>query len=131
MKKYKLLKLFGMTILTMMTLIIFTFIEVAFYSYVINPNQPISVYEQHAKFSAPIVAGLGGFAIFFLVARYWKKKNYSNLLTLVLLFPLIYTTFDLIILLIEGSAQWQSFIFIFILASGAKFLGSCLGYRIG
>ena len=131
MKKYKLLKLFGMTILTMVTLIIVSFIEVVFYSYVINPNQSISVYEQHAKFSAPIVSGLGGFAIFFLIARYWKKKKYSNLFKLVLLFPLIYIIFDLIILLIIGSAEWQSFIFIFILANGAKFLGSYSGYKIG
>jgi hypothetical protein len=75
MKKYIILKLIGLAILTMITLVIISFLEVAVYSYLINPGQEQSVYEAHAEVSAPYISGIFGFTIFFLVARYWKKKE--------------------------------------------------------
>ncbi|MFZ1527738.1 MAG: hypothetical protein WAT19_03245 [Ferruginibacter sp.] len=129
MKKISILKLIGIVILTMLTLIACAILEVAIYSYLINPNQPMEVYQQHAKFSAPIVAGVGGFIIFFLVTRYWKRKKTGNLNQLVFLYPFVYTILDLIVVLIDGSANWSTFIYVFLLASGAKFLGSYLGAK--
>jgi hypothetical protein len=130
MKKYIILKLLGLAILTMITLVIISILEVIVYSYVVNPGQINSVYENHAQFSAPFISGIFGFIIFFLIARYWKKKGYQNLFKLVILFPLIYVLLDLTIIIIDGTVQWSSFISIFILANGAKFLGSYLGYKL-
>ena len=130
MKKNIVLKLIGLAVLTMITLVIISILEVTIYSYVINPGQEVSVYEEHAKFSAPFISGIFGFIVFFLIARYWKKKAFENLSKLVFIFPLIYVLLDLTIITIEGSVQWSSFILIFILANGAKFLGSYLGYTL-
>jgi uncharacterized membrane protein (UPF0136 family) len=94
MKKYIILKLIGLAILTMVTLVVISFIEVAVYSYLINPEQTESVYEAHAELSAPYVSGIFGFVVFFLVARYWRKKGYDNSLKLAILFPVIYIGFS-------------------------------------
>lgn len=128
MKKYTILKLIGLAILTMITLVIISFIEVAVYSYLINPGQEQSVYEAHANFSAPYISGIFGFIVFFLVARYWKKKEYPNVLKLAILYLLIYVLLDIIIITAAG-VKWSDFFLIFAIANTAKFLGSFLGYK--
>jgi hypothetical protein len=129
MKKYTILKLTGLAILTMITLVIISVLEVTLYSYFVNPGHDVSIYEAHAESSAPFISGIFGFIIFFLVARYWKKKRYPDLFKLIILFPLIYVLLDIVVLLLAGTGQWSNFILIFIFANGAKFLGSYLGYR--
>ena len=129
MKKYVILKLIGLAILTMITLVIISFIEVAVYSYLINPGQEQSVYEAHAEITAPYISGIFGFIIFFLIARHWKKKDYQNLLKLIFIFPLIYVLLDIIIIMAAG-VKWSDFFLIFAIANGAKFLGSYLGYKL-
>ena len=129
MKKYIHIKLIGLAILTMMVLIILSFLEVAVYSYLINPGQEQSVYEAHANTSAPYISGIFGFIVFFLVARYWNKKEYPNVFKLAILFPLIYVLLDIIIISAAG-VKWSDFILIFALANTAKFLGSYLGYKL-
>lgn len=129
MKKHIVLKLIGLAILTMITLVIISFIEVAVYSYLINPGQENSVYEAHAEFSAPYISGIFGFIVFYLILRHWKKKQYQNLLKLTFLFPLIYVLLDIIIISAAG-VKWSDFILIFSIANGAKFLGSYLGYKL-
>ena len=79
MKQYIVFKLIGLAILTMITLVSISILEVVVYSYVVNPGQAVSVYETHAKFSAPFISGIFGLIIFFLIIRYWKKKKYENL----------------------------------------------------
>jgi hypothetical protein len=129
MKKFIIPKLIGMAMLTMITLIVISFIEVAVYSYLINPGQEQSVYEAHANSSAPYISGIFGFIVFFLVARYWKKKEYTNVFKLAILFPLIYVLLDIIILTAAG-VKWSDFILIFVVANTAKFLGSYSGYKL-
>lgn len=129
MKKYIILKLFGLALLTMVTLVIISFIEVAVYSYLINPGQEDSVYEAHANSSAPYISGIFGFIVFYLIARYWKKKEYPNVFKLAVLFPLIYILLDIIIITAAG-VKWADFILIFAIANTAKFLGSYLGYKL-
>src|SRR5687767_13556225 len=129
MKKYVILKLTGLAILTMITLVIISFLEVAVYSYLINPGQEESVYEAHANVSAPYISGIFGFIIFFLVARHWKKKGYQNVSKLIFLFPLIYVLLDIIIITAAG-VKWSDFFLIFLIANAAKFLGSYLGYKL-
>lgn len=129
MKKYIIFKLIGLAILTMITLVIISFLEVAVYSYLINPGQVESVYEAHANISAPYISGIFGFIVFFLVTRYWKKKEYQNVFRLVILYPLIYVLLDITIITAAG-VKWTDFILIFAIANTAKFLGSYLGYKL-
>jgi hypothetical protein len=129
MKKYMILKLIGLAFLTMVTLVIISFLEVAIYSYLINPGQEQSVYEAHAEVSAPYISGIFGFILFFLVARYWKKKKYPDVFQLVILFPVIYILVDIIIISAAG-VKWSEFFVIFAMANTAKFLGSYLGYKL-
>lgn len=129
MKKYIILKLIGLAILTMITLVIISFLEVAVYSYLINPGQDQSVYEAHANISAPYISGIFGFIFFFLVTRHWKKKEYPNVLKLVILYPLIYVLLDIVIITAAG-VKWSDFIIIFAITNTAKFLGSYLGYKL-
>lgn len=129
MKKYLILKLVGLVLLTMITLVIISFAEVAVYSYLINPNQEQSVYEAHANTSAPYISGIFGFIVFFLVARYWKKKEYPDVFKLIILFPLIYLVLDVIIITAAG-VNWTDFFLIFAIANSSKFLGSFLGYKL-
>jgi len=129
MKKYVILKLIGLAILTMITLVIMSFIEVAVYSYLINPGQEQSVYEAHANASAPYISGIFGFIVFYLVARYWQKKGYQNVFKLAILFPLMYILLDIIIITAAG-VKWSDFFLIFAIANAAKFLGSFLGYKL-
>ena len=128
MKKYIVFKLIGLAILTMTTLVIISILEVTVYSYVINPGHDSNVYEAHATVSAPYISGIFGFIIFFIVARYWKKKGYYNVSKLIWLFPLVYVLLDIVVLL-SASVKWSEFFLIFLLANGAKFLGSYLGYK--
>ena len=130
MKKYIVLKLIGLAVLTMITLVVISVLEVTLYSYVINPGHKVSFYEKHAEFSAPYISGIFGFIVFFLIARHWKKKGYNNVFKLIILFPFIYVMLDLVIILSAGTVKWSSFIFIFLLANGAKFIGSYLGYKL-
>jgi hypothetical protein len=123
------LKLLGLAVLTMITLVIISFLEVAVYSYLINPGHEQSAYEEHANSSAPYISGIFGFIIFFLVARYWKRKGYPNAFKMAILFPLIYVLLDILIITAAG-VKWADFILTFAIANTAKFLGSYLGYKL-
>ncbi len=128
MKRYVIPKLIGLVILTMIVLVALSFAEVAVYSYLIYPAQAQSVYEAHANLSAPYISGIFGFIIFFLVARYWARKEYPNAFKLAILFPITYIVLDSIIITAAG-VKWSDFILIFAIANTAKFLGSYLGYK--
>ncbi len=130
MKKYVVLKLIGLSVLVMITLVVISILEVAVYSYIINPGQEVSVYEVHAESTAPYISGIFGFILFFLVTRHWKKNEYPNVSRLAIFFPLTYLLMDIVIILLAGTVQWESFIVIFVLANAAKFLGSYLGYKL-
>lgn len=129
MKKYLVPKLAGLALLTMITLVIISIIEVAVYAYLVNPGQEDSFYDAHAMISAPYISGIFGFIVFFLVARYWKKKRYENGPKLVFLFPLTYLLLDLVIIVSFG-VDWSEFFLTFLIANGAKFLGSFSGYKL-
>lgn len=131
MTRYLLPKLIGLALLTMVVLILLSFLEVAIYSYLINPGHDEAFYEAHAFESAPWISAIFGFVIFFLVARYWKRKGYSNLPRLIILFPVVYVLLDIVVITTAGAGQWSSFIWIFLIANGAKFLGSFAGYKWG
>ncbi len=62
-----------------------TFLWVAIYSYVINPDQPMSVYEEHAQRSGPWVSIIAGFVIFYAVSR-WIARSVPTALALFVVF---------------------------------------------
>src|SRR5688572_24155891 len=128
MKKYTIPKLIGLAILAMATLVIISIIEVAIYSYLINPGHDEAFYDAHAMISAPYISGIFGFIVFFLMARYWKKKGYENAFRLAMLFPLVYVLLD-VVLLTSFGVNWADFFLIFLIANTAKFLGSYLGNK--
>lgn len=115
--------------LSMVTLVLISFLEVAIYSYFIRPGQEQSAYEAHANYSAPYISAVFGFIIFFFVSRYWKKREYPNAFQLAMLFPFIYILMDSIIITV-ADVKWSDFLLIFLIANVAKFLGSFLGYRL-
>jgi uncharacterized protein with PQ loop repeat len=127
LKKYTILKLLGVVLLTMISLVIISFAEVAIYSYLINPGHEVAVYDAHATASAPWISGIFGFIIFFLVVRYWGKKKYTNLLKLALGFVATYIVIDLIILFAFG-VDWNKYWIVFLAANGVKLLGALAGY---
>lgn len=129
MKKYRFLKLLGLALLTMVVLVLLSFIEVAVYSYLINPGQSAAAYDEHANASAPWISGIFGFIVFFLVVRYWAIRKYEGLLSLTRLFVLAYITLDLLILIGFG-VSWDEYYLIVLLASGAKILGALTAYYL-
>ncbi|MDQ3142134.1 MAG: hypothetical protein M3Q56_07795 [Bacteroidota bacterium] len=129
MTKYRILKLTGIAILTMILLVIISIVEVAIYSMIINTGQAMTVYDTHAEFSAPWVSGIFGFVIFFLVVRYWIKKQHTNILNSTFLYWIIYVTLDLIVILSFG-VNWSEILLTFILANSAKLFGGLAAYKL-
>ena len=126
MKKYRYLKLAGLVLLTMVVLMILSFIEVAIYSYLVNPGHDAAFYDAHAMASAPWISGIFGFIIFFFVVRYWARKNYDSL-KLCLLFFLTYLIIDFIIVT-AFAVSWKDYLLVFVIANGAKLLGGLAGH---
>lgn len=130
MQRYTLLKLFGLTLLTQVVLMGISFVEVFIYSITFKPGQDESFYEAHAMVSAPWISGIFGFILFFLVVRYWTRKNLPNAAKLALLYPLVYVTWDLLIVMLIGVPDWLDFLPIFVSANAAKLAGSLGGHYL-
>lgn len=130
MQRFRIFKLIGLVIATMIVLVSLSFLEVAVYSMLINTGQDPGFYEAHAQLTAPWVSGIGGFIVFFLVVRYWSKKSFHKVGQLAALYPTTYLLIDLVIILTAADVEWGSFIFIFISANGAKYMGSLLAYKL-
>ena len=127
MKKYRFLKLIGIALLCMISLVLVSFFEVFIFS-LFNPGHEQAFYEAHAQVSAPWVSGIFGCILLFLIVRYWSKRSYADLFQLALLLPITYVLVDVVVLLAVGGIDWSSFYLTFILANGGKFLGSLGAY---
>ena len=127
MKKYRLLKLLGLALATMVTLVAISVIEVTIYSYFIKPGQQQAFYDEHANLSAPWISGIFGFIVFFSVVRHWCRKKYDDLLQLAVLFVLTYIVLDIIILF-AFQVNWNEIYPIFLIANGAKLMGALTAY---
>jgi hypothetical protein len=68
--------------------VVAAFAWVAIYSHVLNPGQPMSVYESHAQASGPWVSIIAGFPIFYLASR-WIAKSVPAALALYAIFLLM------------------------------------------
>lgn len=102
------------------------FLWVAFYSYVINPGQPLAVYQQHAQVSGPWVSIIAGFIIFYAASR-WVARSVPTAMALFVIFLVIDG-----LLLVLASAQADAALFVLAGASYATKLIACyLGGRHG
>jgi hypothetical protein len=120
------LKLAGLAFLLHIILIIISVLEVAFYSYLVNPGQTKEVYEAHAMRSGPYISAIFGSLLIFLWMRRTATKDPLNVKLVAIALPLLYIGLDVIILLLSG-INWSEHYGVFLWANGAKVLAACLG----
>jgi hypothetical protein len=99
---------------------------VAIYSYVLNPGQPMTVYEQHAQASGPWVSIIAGFPIFYFASR-WIARSLPTALALFGVF----LTLDVLLLLLMGGRSAIVILWLIGLSYATKLLACYLGGRHG
>ena len=112
----------GGAVIAEVLLVASAFAWVAVYSYVINPNQPLAVYEQHALDSGPWVSILAGVPLFYAVAR-WIARDRPTALA----FCTIVLVFDAIVLIWAGSTGPGLPLWIVALSYGSKLMAVWFG----
>jgi hypothetical protein len=99
---------------------------VAIYSHVLNPGQPMTVYEQHAQASGPRVSIIAGFPIFYFASR-WIARSLPTALALFGVF----LTLDLLLLLLMGGRSAIAILWLIGLSYATKLLACYLGGQHG
>lgn len=99
---------------------------VAIYSHLLNPGQPMTVYEQHAQASGPWVSIIAGFPIFYFASR-WIAKSLPTALALFGVFLAI----DVLLLLLMGGQAASAILWLSGLSYATKLLACYLGGRHG
>lgn len=120
------LKLTGLAFLLHVVLIIISVLEVAFYSYLINPGQSMDVYHEHAMMLGPYVSSIFGSLLIFLWVRRTAAKDPQNLMHVAIALPLLYIALEVIILVVSG-INWTDHYGVFLWANGVKLLAGYLG----
>jgi hypothetical protein len=100
------------------------FVWVAIYSHVINPDQSIDVYRQHAQASGPWVSIFGGFPIFFGVSR-MVTRNVPTALAMFAIFLVI----DVVLLTVSPGPFTAAFLGLAATSYVTKLLACYLGGR--
>lgn len=116
----------GGALLAEIAQIIASVLWVAVYSYVLNPGQPISVYEQHAQTSGPWVSILAGFPIFYAASR-WVARSLPTGLALFGVFLVL----DGTLLLLMDAQIAKEILWLVVLSYATKLLACYLGGRHG
>lgn len=62
------------TIAAELILVAATVLWVAFYSHVIDPGQPVAVYQRHAQTAGPWVSIVAGVVVFSALGRWWIRS---------------------------------------------------------
>lgn len=112
----------GGALLAEVALVIASVVWVAIYSYVINPGQPMAVYEQHAQASGPWVSLIAGFPIFYLASRLIAKSLPAALA----LFG-IFLTLDVLLLLLIDAQAARSILWLIVANFSTKLLACYFG----
>jgi hypothetical protein len=123
------LKLTGIALLLHVALIICSIVEVAIYSYLIDPGHDEKYYQHHAEISGPWVSGVIGSLLVFLVVRHYIKRAADRHLTYAIALPVFYIIMDVLILL-PFHINWHEHLPILLMANGAKLASSLLSYFI-
>ena len=95
---------------------------VTIYSYVLNPGQPMTVYERHAQASGPWVSIIAGFPIFYFASR-WIARSLPTALALFGVFLAL----DVVLLLLMGGWSAISILLLIVLSYATKLLACYLG----
>jgi len=112
----------GGALLAEVALVIAAVLWVAIYSYVLNPGQPMNVYEQHAQASGPWVSLIIGFPIFYFASR-WIARSLPTALALFGVF----LTVDGILILLMGGQSAIAILWLIVLNFATKLLACYLG----
>ena len=116
----------GGAVLAEVAQVIASILWVAIYSYVLNPGQPMTVYEQHAQASGPWVSLIAGFPIFYAASR-WIARSLPTALALFGVFLAI----DVLLLLLMGGQSAIAILWLIGLSYATKLLACYLGGRHG
>ena len=121
------LKLFGVTILLHILLILISILEVAIYSYLIAPGKDKEFYNTHATISGPWVSAIFGSLFMFLLVKRFLKRFSVQQLTYAIWLPTIYIVIDLIFFFVSGY-ELKDFAYPFVLATIPKVVAVLLAY---
>jgi hypothetical protein len=92
----------------------------------LNPDQPMAVYEEYAQASGPWVSILAGFPIFYAASR-WIARSTPNAMALFLIFLLI----DLPLFAVAGVVMTPELIALAGASYATKLFACLLGGRHG
>ncbi len=123
--KFPWLRIILWAVLIHVILISISIFEVFLYS-LLNPGLDNSLYEEHAKFSAPYVSIIFGLFIFILVLRHLGKKRIQQRFKIALVLPIIYTIKDFAIVHMSG-VNWDEHLIIFLISFLVKMAGAFIG----
>lgn len=128
-QKFFWLKLFGVVLLLHVVLVLMSIVEVAIYSYLINPGHEKEFYSKHAEQSGPWISAIfGTLLIFFLVKRFIRRFSHQHL-PYALALPIIYTISDSLFFIASGAGT-QVFTFQFIMSHAIKIGAGLLAYSV-
>src|SRR5262249_21294504 len=116
----------GGALLAEVAQVIASVLWVVIYSYVLNPGQPMTVYEQHAQASGPWVSIIAGFPIFYFASR-WIARSLPTALALFGVF----LTLDVLLLLLIGARSAIAILWLIGLSYATKLLACYLGGKHG
>lgn len=94
--------LVGAALLIHVALILVSILEVAFYSYLIEPGKDQSYYSEHANLTGPWISGIVGPIFMFLFVRRYMGRFGDRHLTYAIALPFIYIILDLLMLIAAG-----------------------------
>lgn len=128
-QKHFWLKLIGMALVLHIVLIVISILEVAVYSYLINPGKDEAFYSTHAQITGPWISGIFGSLFMFLLVKRYIKKFSANILLYAVALPVIYMAIDQLILILAG-VNIMEHLMVSIVANGVKVIGSLAAYFI-
>ena len=88
------------TILAQITLIALSILCVAVYSYAIHTGESPEFYSAFAKVSGPWVSLIGGFPVFFLIARWIRRRAPSAAFATAMAMAGLYLAIEIVFLLL-------------------------------
>lgn len=128
-QKHFWLKLVGIALLLHVILIMISILEVAVYSYLINPGKDEAFYIMHAQTTGPWISGIFGTLFMFLLVKRYIKKFSANVLLYAIALPVVYLAIDQLIFILAG-VNIMEHIMVSIIANGVKVVGALAAYFI-
>ncbi len=130
MKATHILKLIGAALLYLVINVGFSFLYIAFYSYVINPGHPPEFYQEYANVAAPYSSIFAGIPLMFLMC-WWLSRKWTPEFARksVVGIWVIYVIIDLSVLFASGMTSRLAVLASISLVT--KLVAALLGARVG